>query len=86
MKVFLHHIFKLPAYADLKFVATIGRVKFSNCINFFRKQRISLQNVCKNMKFTHLFGKITHTLTKKIMNTNALLSAKIAAIYVFFIV
>ena len=42
-----------------------------------------MQNVCKNMKFTHLFGKITHTLTKKIMKTNALLSAKIAAIYVF---
>ena len=46
MKVFLHHIFKLPAYADLKFVATIGRVKFSNCINFFSENNAFPCKMC----------------------------------------
>ena len=34
--------------------------------NFSRKQRISLQNLRKNMKFTHTFGKFTLTFSKTI--------------------
>ena len=48
--------------ADLKFVATV----VSNCVNFTRKQRLSLQNLRRNMKFTHIFGKFTHTFSKTI--------------------
>ena len=32
----------------------------SNCVNFSWKQRVPLQNLHINMKFTHLFGKFTH--------------------------
>ena len=62
---------------------------FFSCVNFSRK-RVSLQNLCKNIKFTHLFGKITHTFTKKTKQKRtklihceiyaALLLAKIATI------
>ena len=48
--------------------------KFSSCVNFSRKQRVSLQNLCENMKFTHSFGKVTHTFTKKTMNIYVLIS------------
>ena len=37
---------------------------FSNCVNFSWKQRVSLQNLRINMKFTHLFGKFTHPFLK----------------------
>ena len=36
---------------------------FSSCVNFSSKQHIPLQNLCQNINFTHLFGKITHTFT-----------------------
>ena len=34
--------------------------KNSSCVNLSRKQCVSLQNLRRNMKFTHLFGKFTH--------------------------
>ena len=37
---------------------------FSSCVIFSRKQRVSLQNLRRNMKFTHMFGKLTHTFSK----------------------
>ena len=43
--------------------------KFSSCVNFSIKQHISLQNVCTNMKFTHLFGKFTHNCSPKLLNS-----------------
>ena len=42
--------------------------QISSCLNSSRKQRVSLQNLCRNIKFTPLFGKITHTFTKKLLN------------------
>ena len=38
----------------------------SSCVIFSRKQRISLQDLRRNMKFTHIFGKFTHTFPKTI--------------------
>ena len=38
----------------------------SSCVIFSRKQRVSLQNLRENMKFTHIFGKFTHTFSKTI--------------------
>ena len=43
--------------------------KFSSCVNFSIKQHISLQNVCTNMIFTHLFGKFTHNCSPKLLNS-----------------
>ena len=43
--------------------------KFSSCVNFSIKQHISLQNVCTNMKFTHLFRKFTHNCSPKLLNS-----------------
>ena len=83
---------------DLKFVATVtchnrrSCKNFSSCVNFSRKQRNSLQNLRRNMKFTQWFGKFILKLLKlkistvkshlactftKIMQENALLSGKI---------
>ena len=35
---------------------------------FFRKQCISLQNVCRGMEFTHIFGNFIHTFSPKLLN------------------
>ena len=59
-----------PHQAYLKFVATVttgGRINFSSCAKFSRKQRVSLQNLQRNMKFTHLFGKFAHTFSPKLL-------------------
>ena len=34
--------------------------KFSSCVNFSRKQQVSIWNLHWNMKLTDLFGKFTH--------------------------
>ena len=44
----------------------------SNCVNFSRKQRIYLK--IRNMKFTHLFGKFTHTFSSKLLKIYILIS------------
>ena len=36
----------------------------SSCVIFSRKHRVSLQSLHRNMKFTHMFGKFTHTFLK----------------------
>ena len=36
----------------------------SSCVIFARKQRVALQHLRRNMKFTHIFGKFTHTFSK----------------------
>ena len=41
---------------------------FSTCVNFSRKQRVSLQNLRRNMKFTHFFGMFTHTFSPNYWN------------------
>ena len=41
---------------------------FSSCVNFSRKRRVSLQNLCKNMKFTHLFDEFTQTFLQNFSN------------------
>ena len=56
----------LGQLADLKFVATVATD--SSCVNFSRKQRIPLQNLCRNMKFTNLFGKFLYTFSSKLLN------------------
>ena len=38
---------------------------FSTCVNFSRKQCVSL-HLCRNIKFTHLFGKFTHIFSKRL--------------------
>ena len=38
----------------------------SCCVIFSRKQRVSFQNLRRNMRFTHIFGKFTHTFPKAI--------------------
>ena len=68
---------------------------FSSCVNFSSKQHIPLQNLCQNINFTHLFGKITHTFTHTFNKKRtkliyidiyaALLLAKIGAIFVFLL-
>ena len=40
----------------------------SNCVYFSWKQRISLQNLHINMKFTHLFGKFAHPFLQSYWN------------------
>ena len=37
---------------------------FSSCVNFRRKQRVSLQNLCENL----LIYLVTHTFTQKLSN------------------
>ena len=39
---------------------------FPSCVNFSRKQRCSLSNLHRNMKFTQLFGDFTHISFKTI--------------------
>ena len=41
---------------------------FSSCVIFSRKQRVSLQDLGRNMKFTHIFGKFTHTFFQNYWN------------------
>ena len=39
---------------------------FPSCVNFSGKQRVSLSNLHRNMKFTQLFGNFTHISFKTI--------------------
>ena len=39
-----------------------------------RKQCIPLLNLCRNVKFTHLIGKFSHTFFPKLFNFNILIS------------
>ena len=65
-------------HADLKFVTTVttgSRLKqISSCLNSSRKQSVSLQNLRRNMKFTNLFGKITHTFPPKLLKLHIFIS------------
>ena len=69
-----------------------------NCVNFSRKQHVSLQNLHINIKFTHLFGEFTHPFLQSYLNfTFSLQSiihieiyavlwlAKSVTIYAFFV-
>ena len=70
----------------------------SNCVNFSWKQRIFLQNLHINMKFTHLFGKFAHPFLFQLLKFNifisinhlywnlaALFLAKLVPIYAFLV-
>ena len=70
----------------------------SNCVYFSWKQRISLQNLHINMKFTHLFGKFAHPFLFQLLKFNifisinhlywnlaALFLAKLVLIYAFLV-
>ena len=62
-------------WTDLTFVTTVatgGCVKFFQLCKFSRKQRLSLQNLCKIMKFTHLFGRNTHNFTQRLLDVGYL--------------
>ena len=70
----------------------------SNCVNFSWKQRIFLQNLHINMKFTHLFVKFAHPFLFQLLKFNifisinhlywnlaALFLAKLVPIYAFLV-
>ena len=49
-------------------IIDVNRLEFfSSCVNFSRKQRISLQNLRRNMKFTQSFGKFILTCSLKLL-------------------
>ena len=57
------------ARPDLKFVATdatSGLIKIFHLCNCYRKQCVPLENLNRNMKFTHLIGKFQEE--KKVRN------------------
>ena len=73
-------------------------INSSNCVYFSWKQRISLQNLHINMKFTHLFGKFAHPFLFQLLKFNifisinhlywnlaALFLAKLVPIYAFLV-
>ena len=39
-----------------------------SCKFFFKMSKEIPYEICKNIEFTHLIGKITHTFTKKLLN------------------
>ena len=41
---------------------------FSSCVNFSRKQCVSLQNLCRNRNLTQLYGKLKHIDSPKLLN------------------
>ena len=67
----------------------------SNCVIFSWKQRVSLQNLRMNMKFTHFFGEFTHPFLQRYWNLIFLiihieiyvvqLLAKLVPIYAFLV-
>ena len=43
-----------------------------SCVNYSRKQLVSLKNLCRNMKFAHLIGKFSHTFSPKLFDFSIL--------------
>ena len=60
---------------------------FSSCVNFSRKQCVSLKNLRTNVKFPHEYGKFTHLFSKiiEIEIDPAFFLIKLVVIYAFLV-